>query len=80
MLLGEKYGSSSFRKKLKLAQISFETAGTYKVVARGKYCQFEKKVEVRVISKYYDNTIERISLERRKHRFPSALVVHYYAL
>ena len=49
---GERYGSSSFRKKLKLARISFETAGTYRIVARGKYCQYEKKVEVRVISKY----------------------------
>lgn len=48
---GERYGSSSFRKKLKLTRISFDTAGTYRVVARGKYCQFEKKVEVRVIIK-----------------------------
>lgn len=67
LLLGEKYGSSSFRKKLKLARINFNTAGTYRIVARGKYCQFEKKVEVRVISKYYDNTVERFPLERRKH-------------
>ena len=57
-LIGEKYGSSSFRKKLKLARIGFDTAGTYRIVARGKYCQFEKKVEVRVISKYYDNSIK----------------------
>ncbi|XP_073230078.1 uncharacterized protein [Porites lutea] len=46
---GEKHGSTSFRKKLKLSRISFETAGTYRVVAKGKYCQFEKNVEVRVI-------------------------------
>lgn len=52
LLLGERYGSTSFRKKLKLARITFDTAGTYRIVARGKYCQFEKKVEVRVISKY----------------------------
>lgn len=56
MVIGEKYGSSSFRKKLKLARISSSTAGTYKIVARGKYCHFEKKVEVQVISKYYDST------------------------
>ncbi|KAL9958649.1 hypothetical protein ACROYT_G035697 [Oculina patagonica] len=46
---GERYGSTSFRKKLKLARISYDTAGTYRIVARGKYCQFERKVEVRVI-------------------------------
>jgi len=46
---GEKYGSSSFRKKLKLTRISFDTAGTYRIVARGKYCQFEKNVEVQVL-------------------------------
>ena len=51
-MVGEKYGSTSFRKKLKLSRISFETAGTYRVMAKGKYCQFEKNVEVRVISKY----------------------------
>ena len=51
-MIGEKHGSISFRKKLKLSRISFETAGTYRVVAKGKYCQFEKNVEVRVISKY----------------------------
>ena len=56
LVIGEKYGSSSFRKKLKLARIISSTAGTYRIVARGKYCQFEKKVEVQVISKYYDNT------------------------
>lgn len=51
-MIGEKHGSTSFRKKLKLSRISFETAGAYRVVAKGKYCQFEKNVEVRVISKY----------------------------
>lgn len=77
LVIGEKYGSSSFRKKLKLARISVDTAGTYRIVARGKYCQFEKEVEVRVISKYYDNTLERFSLERRKQFL---LVLLYYAL
>ena len=78
-MIGEKYGSSSFRKKLKLARISSDTAGTYRIVARGKYCQFEKKVEVQVISKYHDTTAERFSLERRK-QFPFLLVFLYYAL
>lgn len=50
---GERYGASSFRKKLKLARISFDTAGIYRVVAVGKYCQFEERVEVKVVSKYY---------------------------
>ena len=49
---GEKYGSSSFRKKLKLTRISFATAGTYRVVVVGKYCQFEEIVQVKVVSKY----------------------------
>lgn len=63
LLLGERYGSTSFRKKLKLARISYETAGTYRIVARGKYCQFERKVEVRVISKYYLNMKKIMSLD-----------------
>ena len=49
---GERYGASSFRKTLKLARISFHTAGIYRVVAVGKYCQFEERVEVTVVSKY----------------------------
>ena len=52
MFVGEKYGSSSFRKTLKLARISVDTAGKYRIVAKGKYCQFEETVEVKVISKY----------------------------
>ena len=70
LLIGEKYGSSSFRKKLKLTRISFDTAGTYRIVARGKYCQFEKEVEVQVLSKYYDNTIETV--------FTWALKAHHF--
>ena len=73
LLLGEKYGSSSFRKRLKLARISFETAGTYRIVARGKYCQFEKEVEVRVVSKYHDNT-------KASKAISICWVLHNYAL
>ena len=61
-MIGEKHGSTSFRKKLKLSRISFETAGTYRVVAKGKYCQFEKNVEVRVISKYSTPSKPRLNL------------------
>ena len=61
-MVGEKHGSTSFRKKLKLSRISFETAGTYRVVAKGKYCQFEKNVEVRVISKYSSLPKPRLNL------------------
>lgn len=61
-MVGEKHGSTSFRKKLKLSRISFETAGTYRVVAKGKYCQFEKNVEVRVISKYRSPPKPRLNL------------------
>lgn len=62
-MVGEKHGSTSFRKKLKLSRISFETAGTYRVVAKGKYCQFEKNVEVRVISKYRSPPKPRLNLK-----------------
>ena len=62
-MVGEKHGSTSFRKKLKLSRISFETAGTYRVVAKGKYCQFEKNVEVRVISKYSSLPKPRLNLK-----------------
>ncbi|XP_068751045.1 uncharacterized protein [Montipora capricornis] len=46
---GEKYGGASLRKKLKLTRISFEAAGKYRVVAVGKYCQFEKTIEVHIV-------------------------------
>ncbi|KAK2551733.1 Coagulation factor V, partial [Acropora cervicornis] len=46
---GEKHGALSLRKKLKLTRMSFTAGGTYRVVAVGKYCQFEKTIQVQVV-------------------------------
>ncbi|XP_044183909.1 uncharacterized protein LOC114977157 [Acropora millepora] len=46
---GEKHGALSLRKKLKLTRMSFTAGGTYRVVAVGKYCQYEKTIQVQVV-------------------------------